>query len=59
MELSVDNLKEPVFKGATSTAVALAVTFGVAQVYTTSDLTWTLFAVGFASFFSAFFSSYE
>ena len=42
----------------TSLVVSLAATYGVAMVYPSADLQWALIAVGFASFFSGFFSHY-
>ncbi len=59
MEMTLDKFEEPVTKAVASAAIALTVTFGVAQIYPTGDLDWALAAVGFGSFFSGFFSSYE
>ena len=41
-----------------SVAIALIATYAVSLAYPTEELRWTLTAVGFASFFSGFFSNY-
>lgn len=55
--MEVSEYKEPLENGAFSAAVAIVITYGVAQVYPTSELTWALIAVAAGSFFSGFFSS--
>jgi hypothetical protein len=57
--MELDELKDPVVSGVISAAIALVITFGVAQVVPTQDLNWALTAVGVASFFSGFFSTYQ
>jgi hypothetical protein len=42
-----------------STVISLAVTYGVSVVYPSEDVAWALVAVGFAAFFSGFFSRYN
>lgn len=44
--------------GAISLVIAVVITYLVSRVIPTSDLSWALIAVVFASFFSGFFSSY-
>jgi hypothetical protein len=57
--MELDELEGPVVSGVISVVIALVVTFGVAQVIPTQELEWALTAVGFASFFSGFFSAYR
>ncbi|MFB6115922.1 MAG: hypothetical protein ABEK10_00265 [Candidatus Nanosalina sp.] len=57
MESDFDYVEE-LKSGVISLVISLVATLGVAQVFTTEDLQWALVAVGFASFFSGFFSRY-
>ncbi len=57
--MELDQYEEPAISGLVSLFFAVVITYGVAMVYPTSNLQWTLTAVGFASFFSGFFSNYE
>mgnify|MGYP006875068633 CR=1 FL=1 len=50
--------QEELTSGVISTAIGLTATYAVSLAIPTSDLQWTLTAVGFASFFSGFFSRY-
>jgi hypothetical protein len=50
--------QEELISGFVSTVIGVAATYGVSLAISTSDLTWALTAVGFASFFSGFFGSY-
>lgn len=44
--------------GLFSASIGVIATYSVSYVISTSDLTWALIAVAFASFFSGFFSRY-
>jgi len=55
----IDQYEGELKSGLISLVIALAVTYGVSLVYPTQDLQWALTAVGFASFFSGFFSRYN
>ncbi|MFB6209644.1 MAG: hypothetical protein ABEJ56_05935 [Candidatus Nanohaloarchaea archaeon] len=50
--------KEAIKNGLLSSAIALIFTYLVSMVVPNPELTWAMIAVGFASFFSGFFSSY-
>ncbi|PSH01183.1 MAG: hypothetical protein BRC27_02855 [Nanohaloarchaea archaeon SW_10_44_10] len=56
--MKLDDLKEEFISGVISLVISLVVTYGVSWVYPTFELDWALTAVGFASFFSGFFSHY-
>jgi len=56
--MEIEEFKGEFISGFTSVAVSLAATYGVSFVYPAADLQWALVAVGFASFFSGFFSHY-
>lgn len=57
--MELDEYIEPAKSGAISLVIAVAVTYAVSMIYPTSDLPWTLTAVGFGSFFSGFFSTLQ
>ncbi|MFQ3275242.1 MAG: ABC-type antimicrobial peptide transport system permease subunit [Candidatus Nanohaloarchaea archaeon] len=50
--------QEELTSGVVSAVIGVVATYGVSLAMPTSDLTWALTAVGFASFFSGFFGSY-
>lgn len=56
--MELDDVKGELVSGFTSLSIALAVTYSVSMAYPTTDIQWALTAVGFASFFSGFFSHY-
>ena len=56
--MKLDNLRGEFISGVISLVISLVVTYGVSWVYPTFELDWALTAVGFASFFSGFFSHY-
>ena len=56
--MQLDDFKGEFISGVSSLVMSVAVTYGVSLVYPTSDLQWALIAVGFAGFFSGFFSHY-
>lgn len=57
--MELEELQHPLISGSISAVIGLTITFGVNLVYPTNDITWALTAVGFASFFSGFFSDYQ
>jgi len=50
--------EEELTSGAISMVIGLVATYGVSMVYPVNGVQWALSAVGIASFFSGFFSSY-
>jgi ABC-type antimicrobial peptide transport system permease subunit len=50
--------KDEVISGFVGSIIGVAATYGVSLAIPTTNLTWALTAVGFASFFSGFFGSY-
>lgn len=55
--MDFDGLRRPVVSGVVSVVISLVVTYGYhLLVHASSDIGWALVAVGFASFFSAFFA---
>ena len=54
----MDDKYSPLVSGIISTVIGLAATYAVSVIIPTTDLEWTLTAVGFASFFSGLFSDY-
>lgn len=50
--------QEELISGITSTVIGVVAAYGVSLVIPTTDLTWALTAVGFASFFSGFLGCY-
>ena len=56
--MDMSDLRSEVISGVTSTVIGLAATYGASLAVPTQDLQWALIAVGFASFFSGFFSRY-
>lgn len=56
--MNTDYAREAILHGLVAVVISILVTFGVAQVVPTDDLAWAIYAVGYASFFSAFFAAY-
>lgn len=56
--MNTDYARESVLHGLVALAISVLVTVGVEQAIPAEDLAWAIYAVGFASFFSAFFVAY-
>lgn len=56
--MNTDYAREAVLHGMVALVIAVLITIGVAQVIPTDELAWAIYAVGAASFFSAFFAAY-
>jgi hypothetical protein len=56
--MELGDFKEEAVSGVISLAIGVSATYAVSYLLPTQNLQWALTAVGFASFFSGFFSSY-
>lgn len=56
--MRLEAIKEELISGVISLVIGLAATYAVSIAIPTPDLKWALTAVGFATFFSGFFSAY-
>lgn len=55
--MDITDYQEDLKSGIISAAISLPITYGFSLVYPTSDIAWVLTAVGFAAFFSGYFTS--
>jgi bacteriorhodopsin len=59
MLMNLEELKDPAISGLIGAFIGLVITYGVhAALISSEDITWALYAVGMASFFSAGFGVY-